>query len=288
MSTLKTIVRLATPTCFVIGLILGTFLVCNQYQSWTPVYCVAAGIVGPPILYLIVDRQSTSRTVRSFGCFVLRLYWRHVRLATYLWTTAFLAWLLVGVTAVSVLDRNKRASAVGTAGPESEQFFGFTNGVSAPLQLAWSGLVLLWQACVFMAVICFEWLSKWVSTHAVFSVSVATVLYLAWLVINVRELWNEEFSRQPLRSEHFGETLGVREGLMPMREEKKYRVLRKGKEVARVDRAAFYTFDEFAVFNGPRTIKFYDAERNRIAMVPGEPGDIITDAVIGFVGYAGS
>ena len=74
---------------------------------------------------------------------------------------------------------------------------------------------------------------------------------------------------------------------MPMREEKRYRILRKGREVARVNRAAFYTFDEFTVLHGPRTINFYDAKRNRVAIVPAEPGDIVTDAVIGFVGYAG-
>jgi len=207
MNTLRTIVKLAMPTCFVIGLVLGAFLLCNLFQSWTPVYYVAAAIVVPTISYCIFDSWSRHSTnviatrfekflanVGAFGRFVLCLYWRHIVLVTYLWTTAFLAWLLVGVTAVSVLHRNKRASAVGTGGPETEQFFGFLNGITAPIQLVWGGLVLLWQACVLLAVLCFEQTSEWVCTHAVFSVSVAVVLYLVWLVVNIRQLWSEEFS----------------------------------------------------------------------------------------------
>jgi hypothetical protein len=196
MSIFKTIIRLAMPTCFVIGVVIGTLYLCAASQSWTPVYWVAAAIAIPPVLYLVVDTQGMNRTVRSFGCFILRLYWRHIRLATYLWTTAFIAWLLIGSTAMKAMDRNKRASTVGAGGPESEQFFGFLNGVTGPLQLAWSGLVLLWQICVLLAVLCFEQVSKWFSTHVFFSVSVAIVLYLAWLVINVRELWSEEFSSE--------------------------------------------------------------------------------------------
>jgi hypothetical protein len=74
---------------------------------------------------------------------------------------------------------------------------------------------------------------------------------------------------------------------MRIREEKRYRVLRKGAEIARVDGVAHYTFDELAFLHGPRTINFYDAERNLVAIVPAEPGDIITDSMIGFTGYAG-
>lgn len=193
MSILKTLVKLAMPTCFVIGLVLGTFLLCNLYQSWTPAYWVVAALVGPAILYVLVDWQRVNRTVRSSACFVLRLYWRHIRLATYLWTATFLAWLLIGVTALTALGRNKRALAVERGGPETEQFFGFMNSVTAPIQLAWSGLVLLWQAGVLLAVLCFGQVSKWVSTHVFFSVSVAIVFYLVWLVINVGELWSAEF-----------------------------------------------------------------------------------------------
>jgi hypothetical protein len=75
---------------------------------------------------------------------------------------------------------------------------------------------------------------------------------------------------------------------MPVREEKRYRVLRKGSEVARVEGVSHYTFDELVPLHGPRTITFYNADRNLVAIVPGEPGDIITDSMIGFVGYAGS
>jgi hypothetical protein len=206
MSILRTFVKLAMPTCFVIGLILGTFLLCNSYQSWTPVYFIAAAIVVPAIFYCIFDLWSRHTTnviatrfekflakVGAFGRFVLCLYWRHIVLVTYLWTAALLAWLLVGVTAVSVLDRNKRAAAVGSSGAESERFFGILNGVTAPIQLVWGGIVLLWQTCVLLALLCFEQTSEWVCTHAVFSVSVAVVLYMLWLVVNIRQLWSEEF-----------------------------------------------------------------------------------------------
>jgi len=210
MSILRTFVKLATPTCFVIGLILGTFLLCNFYQSWTPAYWVIAGIIVPPISYYIFDawsRQSTNviatrfekflATVGAFGRFVLRLYWRHIVLVTYLWTAAFLAWLLVGVTAVSVLDRNKRASLVGSSGAESEHFFGFLNGVTAPIQLVWGGLVVLWQVFVLLVVLFFEQVSTRVSTHPIISATVAIIFYLTWLVINASELWSEEFPSQP-------------------------------------------------------------------------------------------
>jgi hypothetical protein len=196
MNVLRTIIKLAMPTCFAIGLILGTFLLCNLYQSWTPTHWVAAGIVVPPILYLVVDRQGVNRTLRSFGCFVLRLCLRHVRLATYLWTAAVLAWLLVGMTAVSTLGRNKPAGAVERGGLETEQFFGFANGVTAPIQLLWSGLVLLWQVFVLLAVLFFERVSRWVTTHPIIPATVAIALYLIWLFTNVRELWSEEFSDQ--------------------------------------------------------------------------------------------
>jgi hypothetical protein len=68
------------------------------------------------------------------------------------------------------------------------------------------------------------------------------------------------------------------------REERKYRVLRQGKEVARVDGVSHYTFDEFTLLHGERTVNFYDSEKNLVKVVPAEPGDIITDAVIGFAG----
>ncbi len=195
MNALRTIIKLATPTCFLIGLILGTILLCNLWQSWTPAYWVGAAIVVPPILYVIVDTQAMNRTARSFGCFILRLYWRHIRLATYLWTGVLLAWLIVGVTAVSVLDRNKRASALERGGAEAEQFFGFLNGVTAPLQLLWGGLVLLWQVFVVLAVLFFERVTNWVTTHPIISATVAIAVYLAWLVVNVGDLWSEEFRR---------------------------------------------------------------------------------------------
>jgi hypothetical protein len=78
-------------------------------------------------------------------------------------------------------------------GQESEQFFAFANAVSAPAQLAWSGLVLLWQACVLLAVFCFDQLSRWVAALPNISATVATASYLTWLVINIRELWSDEF-----------------------------------------------------------------------------------------------
>lgn len=74
---------------------------------------------------------------------------------------------------------------------------------------------------------------------------------------------------------------------MRAREEKRYRVLRKGAEVTRVEGASYYTFDQLVPLHGPRTINFYDGERNLVAVVPAEPGDIITDSMIGFIGYAG-
>jgi hypothetical protein len=74
---------------------------------------------------------------------------------------------------------------------------------------------------------------------------------------------------------------------MRNREETRYRVLRKGAEVARVEAVSHYTFDELVPLHGPRTINFYDAERNLVAIIPAEPGDVITDCMIGFTGYAG-
>jgi hypothetical protein len=57
---------------------------------------------------------------------------------------------------------------------------------------------------------------------------------------------------------------------MPFREEKRYRVLRRGAEVARVEGVSHYTFDELVLLNAPRTINFYNASRE-LGSIVGEP-----------------
>lgn len=187
-----------------VGIILGTVYLCALYQSWMPAIWVATAIIFPPVIYLcasIYDNARTQsrveRSVRSTLRFAVRLWWRHIVLAAYLFAAAVVAFIVILSTFQSAAKRGTEKPVFFRAGrlsqTETEKFVGFMNSVTAPVQFLWGGLLTLWLVLVFLAVLFFEQVSKWFATHNIIAATVAIALYLVWLVINVRKLWNEEF-----------------------------------------------------------------------------------------------
>jgi hypothetical protein len=71
----------------------------------------------------------------------------------------------------------EKPARLGSGGPESEQFFKFMNGVTAPLQWAWSGFAMLVQIVVLL-VLAAQATWTFLTNHELFAWTVETLASL--------------------------------------------------------------------------------------------------------------
>lgn len=94
----------------------------------------------------------------------------------------------------------EKPARLGTGGSESEQFFKFLNGVTAPLQCAWSGFVMLVQVVVLLLVLAAQATWIFLTNHELLAWTVATLgvgSYLVWTCVDEsRREFDQEYERQ--------------------------------------------------------------------------------------------
>jgi hypothetical protein len=99
----------------------------------------------------------------------------------------------------------EKPARLGSGGPESEQFFKFMNGVTAPLQWAWSGFVILVQVFVLLLVFAAQATWTFLTNHELLAWTVATLgvaSYLVWTCVDEwRREFDEEYEKQKYREE---------------------------------------------------------------------------------------
>lgn len=89
-----------------------------------------------------------------------------------------------------------------SGGRESEQFFGFMNSVTAPLQLAWSGFVILVQIVVLLLVLAAQATWTFLTNHELLAWTVATFGVGSYLVWTCVDEWRREFDQEYERQKY--------------------------------------------------------------------------------------
>jgi hypothetical protein len=113
--------------------------------------------------------------------------------------------LLLAALAAEWSKASEKPGRIGSGGAESEQFFTFMNGVTAPLQWAWSGFVMLIQIVVLLLVLAAEATWTFLTNHQVLAWAVAAIGlggYLIWTCVDEwRREFDEEYERQKYAEE---------------------------------------------------------------------------------------
>jgi hypothetical protein len=99
----------------------------------------------------------------------------------------------------------EKPARLGSGGPESEQFFKFMNSVTAPLQWAWSGFVMLVQIVVLLLVLAAQATWTFLTNHELLAwtiVAFGVGSYLVWTCVDEwRREFDEEYERQKYAEE---------------------------------------------------------------------------------------
>ena len=113
--------------------------------------------------------------------------------------------LLLAALAAEWRNAPAKPSRLGSGGPESEQFFGFVNSVTAPLQVAWAGFVVLIQIVVLLLVLAAEATWAFLANHELLAWTIAAIGlggYLIWTCVDEwRREFDEEYERQKYAEE---------------------------------------------------------------------------------------
>ena len=154
---------------------------------------VAATIIVSVLGFLCWDSRSGRRGMNKPYVVIGRVVARHIKLAIKLGIGIIL--FVGGVSAILGMNSVKIPKTGG--GPESEQLSGFINQVTAPLQWLWTGFIGFLGVFSLAAVFGIDWAADSVNAHPRQWALAAVITYLAWLVVTVIHIVDEEMTGTP-------------------------------------------------------------------------------------------